>query len=130
MKVRQINLKKSKLSLDSINKFIVNDDFDTLYCILEPYWDKNNKVPGVPNLYKVYGTQKSRAIIIAPKHYNLFLCNEFTTLDYTVVLFSDGGKIKRYFASIYLDILLPTISEKMLQISDFFTTNNHDKSYS
>ena len=123
MFIRQINLNKSKIASANFCHYLTKDDFNTIYLITETYLYKN-KIPGLSHLYTIYGTHESgRAIIIAPKIFPLFLHSEFNDRDHTVVLFNDG-KHSCYFASIYLDINLPSVSPMLVKMCDFFTDNN------
>ena len=75
MKIHQMNLNKSKIALDGFNRYISRDTLDTIYLVQEMYW-YNNRIPGLPKMYNVYGTQNSHAVIIAPRFFPLLLVND------------------------------------------------------
>ena len=113
MRLRQINLNKSKLGNISLCQ-IIKHDLNTIYLVQEPYFYKG-KIPGLPKGYSFFGDSKSRAIIIAPSCMPLFLCHELTHTDTTVCLY-DNGKDKKYLASMYLDINKEVITQNVENI--------------
>ena len=122
MKVKQINLNHSKLALDSIIHDMKQDRYDTIYMLQEPYYYKN-KVPNLPIGYKVYGTQASRSIIIAPGHYPMFFCNDISSKDHTVCLFQNDSETA-YFVCVYADIHIEIDKNyPFLKILDFISDN-------
>ena len=120
MIIRQINLNKSRDATSELCHYLRQDNFLAMYLITEPYLVKN-RVPGLPYMYNVYGTRRAscRSVIIAPKQFPVFLNNELTDDDHTVVLYDDG-KDQCYFASIYCDINKPSISNMQVKMCDFF----------
>ena len=122
MKVCQINLNKSKPAYDCLFQSTQHDSDVGLYLIQEPPFCKGKLK--APKGFKMYGTSECRAIIIARSEIPLFLCNEFSQKDYTVVLFDDNTGNKRYFASIYLDQKMEVCSANMHNMCEFFTINN------
>ena len=117
--LRQVNLNKSPKAQEHICSLMVESD-NCIYLLQEPNWSKQKVFTGLPKGFKILGTPNSRAIIVAPKHFPVFTVQELTCKDHTLCLYDDGDQ-KRFFGSIYLDILLPSVSEPLSKICDYVT---------
>ena len=123
MKIRQINLNKSTIALSALTKYLCNDTLDTVYLIQEVYWFKN-RIPGLPQWYTFYGTPNSRAVIVAPKFFPLFLVADHTHPDQTVCQYVHESD-KRLFVSLYLDGKERNpINPNMDKLLDFISNTN------
>ena len=116
MYVKQINTQHSKLATINLKQLMIQG-INNVYLVQEPYKYKNRFVD-IPIGFKTYGTDKSRAIIIAHKDMELIFSNELSTDDVTVCYMNNTN---RYFASIYLDIHKETVDNFLTKIADFFT---------
>ena len=116
--VRQINLQKSKTASELLMRYIARSKHDILLLIQEPYLYKG-RIPGLPHTYISLGSKdKPRAMLLAPKHYPLFLVEEMSDRDTATILFKDSS-FEMYFISLYCDGLLPTISTLVTKLADF-----------
>lgn len=120
MFIKQINLNKSKLANDNLCHLFSLEKKHAIYLVTEPFYFKN-RLCGIPKGFKTFGEKNSRAIIIAHESIDLIYCNELSTKDITVCL---NNSSKRYFASIYLDILEDPIHPYLTKMADFFTISN------
>ena len=90
LKVLQINLRKSRQALDHLISQLAKDPFTVALC-QEIYYYKG-RAP-IPKGYILYGTENSRAAIIAPSSLPIFINHELSTNDCTVCsLDIDNGK--------------------------------------
>ena len=117
LKVLQINLRKSRQALDHLISQLAKDPFTVALC-QEIYYYKG-RAP-IPKGYILYGTENSRAAIIAPSSLPIFINHELSTNDCTVCsLDIDNGKSQIFLASIYLDILLNCITPAMNSLCEY-----------
>ena len=120
LNIVQINLQKSKLSLENFYSYLVQNPL-TLGLVQEPY-SYGGIIPKHRD-FNIFGTQSGRAVIIAPIHLPIFACNELTSIDYTVVILKNGN-MSQFLASIYLDINLNPIGPELVKMCNFFNSNN------
>ena len=120
LNIVQINLQKSKLSLENFYSYLVQNPL-TLGLVQEPY-SYGGIIPKHRD-FNIFGTQSGRAVIIAPIHLPIFACNELTSKDYTVVILKNGN-MSQFLASIYLDINLNPIGPELVKMCNFFNSNN------
>ena len=123
VRIHQINMHKSKVCSDYLMRCITRSNQDILFLIQEPYLWKG-KIPGLPHTYNMLGSTNSpRAVCLAPKHFPLFLLERYTDRDTASLLFKEGD-FECYFFSLYCDGELPTISNRVIEISDFLEEKN------
>ena len=124
MKVRQLNMNKSKLCNDHINHLAATDADTCIYALQEPYY-RNGKIPNHPRGYKIIGANnESRAVFMVPDYLPL-INSEFTSKDFTVCLY-ESGHDKCFFVNIYMDITLQNcISQQLINFCDFIEAHNY-----
>ena len=111
MYVKQINTQHSKLSAINLRQLMIQGE-NNIYLVQEPYKYKN-KVIDIPAGFKTFGTEKSRAIIIAHKEMNFIYSNELSKDDVTVCYMNNT---KKYFASIYSNIHKQAVDNFLIKI--------------
>ena len=119
--VIQINLNKSRKSLDNLYSYLVRNP-NTIGIVQEIYNFKG-VIPRHRD-FNIFGTHPAgRAAIIAPKHLPILAVSHLSSADYTVVLLETENR-SQFICSIYLDIKLKVIGPELVNICNFFRNNN------
>ena len=120
IKIKVLNCQKAK----SCHSFLCAEMSleKSIFLLQEPPLTRG-RLSGFPKDYNIFGVEKARAAIAAPKGLNLWFCPELSDRDTCTVIIDIHGK-KTLLVSIYCDGLLPPVSEKLRELKDRLANEN------